>query len=139
RGAGVGGPGRHDERRLLPGARDERHRKRHGGLRLPGRLSATGSDRSARPLPLPTVAPIRDRIVHSASTAGGAARRREDDAMSRGYGPAAGEGDGAPSSVLDRVFAILDAVKRAHGEVPVAEVAASAGIPKSTTARLVGE
>ncbi|WP_158685224.1 IclR family transcriptional regulator [Microbacterium halophytorum] len=45
----------------------------------------------------------------------------------------------APTSVLDRVFAILEAVRRASGPVTIAGIAADARVPRSTTARLVAE
>jgi DNA-binding IclR family transcriptional regulator len=40
-------------------------------------------------------------------------------------------------SVLDRILAILDAVRQAGGPTSIAEITACTGIPKSTTARLV--
>lgn len=51
----------------------------------------------------------------------------------------AGADPASPVSVLDRVFAILDAVKRAPAPSPISAIASEAGIPKSTTARLVAE
>lgn len=44
-----------------------------------------------------------------------------------------------PVSVLERVFSILDVVKGAGRALTIAETAAMTGIPRSTTARLVGE
>lgn len=45
----------------------------------------------------------------------------------------------ATASVLTRILSILDAVKRADGAVSVTDIAATTGVPKSTTARLVSE
>ncbi|MGO1629446.1 IclR family transcriptional regulator [Microbacterium sp. JB110] len=50
------------------------------------------------------------------------------------------EGDAdAPLSVLDRVFAILEVVRRMTGPISVAGIAAEARVPRSTTARLIAE
>jgi IclR family transcriptional regulator, acetate operon repressor len=45
----------------------------------------------------------------------------------------------APLSVLDRIIAILDAVKVSGGSVTITELAAQTAVPKSTVSRLVGE
>ena len=45
----------------------------------------------------------------------------------------------APVSVLDRIIAILDAVKESGGSVTVTELAAQTAVPKSTVSRLVAE
>jgi IclR family acetate operon transcriptional repressor len=44
-----------------------------------------------------------------------------------------------PVSVLDRILAILEAVRLAERPIPVAQLAASTDIPKSTVSRTVGE
>lgn len=44
---------------------------------------------------------------------------------------------GRPVSVLDRLIAILDAVKEADGSITVTDIAADTGLPKSTVSRLV--
>ena len=41
------------------------------------------------------------------------------------------------ASVLDRIFAILDAVKESGGSISITELAARTGMPKSTVSRLV--
>lgn len=50
--------------------------------------------------------------------------------------PAHGSG---PASVLDRIIAILDAVKESAGSISVTDVAVRTGLPKSTVSRLVAE
>lgn len=42
-------------------------------------------------------------------------------------------------SVLDRILAILDAVREVHGSSTIAQLAVITGIPKSTVSRLVGD
>jgi IclR family transcriptional regulator, acetate operon repressor len=42
-------------------------------------------------------------------------------------------------SVLDRILAVLDAVREADGSSTIAQLAATTGIPKSTVSRLVGD
>jgi DNA-binding IclR family transcriptional regulator len=44
-----------------------------------------------------------------------------------------------PVSVLDRILAILDAVRESHGSTTITQLAAATGIPKSTVSRLVGD
>ncbi|WP_172979889.1 IclR family transcriptional regulator [Agromyces agglutinans] len=46
---------------------------------------------------------------------------------------------GGPASVLDRVVAILDAVKEGDGSTTITDLAAKSGLPKSTVSRLVAE
>lgn len=46
---------------------------------------------------------------------------------------------GSPVSVLDRIFAILDAVREAQEPATIAQLVSATGIPKSTAARLVAE
>jgi IclR family acetate operon transcriptional repressor len=46
---------------------------------------------------------------------------------------------GAPVSVLDRIIAILDAVKDARGSLSITDLAALTCLPKSTVSRLVAE
>ena len=48
-------------------------------------------------------------------------------------------GGRAPVSVLDRIFAILDAVKESDGSITITDIAARTGLPKSTVSRLVTE
>lgn len=43
------------------------------------------------------------------------------------------------ASVLTRILSILDAVKGADAEISITDIAQITGIPKSTTARMVGE
>ena len=45
----------------------------------------------------------------------------------------------APVSVLDRIFAILDAVKESDGSITITDIAARTALPKSTVSRLVTE
>jgi len=45
----------------------------------------------------------------------------------------------APTSVLDRIISILDAVRSADGPASITDIAARIGLPKSTTSRLVTE
>ena len=45
----------------------------------------------------------------------------------------------APVSVLDRIFAILDAVKESDGSITITDIAARTRLPKSTVSRLVTE
>lgn len=45
----------------------------------------------------------------------------------------------APTSVLDRIIAILDAVRASDGPATITDIAARIGLPKSTTSRLVAE
>lgn len=45
----------------------------------------------------------------------------------------------APTSVLDRIIAILDAVRASEGPASITDIAARVGLPKSTTSRLVAE
>ena len=47
--------------------------------------------------------------------------------------------EGGPVSVLDRIIAILDAVKESGGSLSVTDVAVVTGLPKSTVSRLVAE
>ena len=47
--------------------------------------------------------------------------------------------EGGPVSVLDRIIAILDAVKESGGSLSVTDVAMVTGLPKSTVSRLVAE
>ena len=47
--------------------------------------------------------------------------------------------EGGPASVLDRIIAILDAVKESAGALSVTDVAVRTGLPKSTVSRLVAE
>lgn len=42
-------------------------------------------------------------------------------------------------SVLDRILAILNAVRESHGSSTIAELALATGLPKSTVSRLVGD
>lgn len=44
-----------------------------------------------------------------------------------------------PVSVLDRVIAILEAVREAHGSTTITRLAAATGIPKSTVSRIVAD
>jgi IclR family acetate operon transcriptional repressor len=44
-----------------------------------------------------------------------------------------------PASVLDRILAILDAVRESDGTSTITQVACATGIPKSTVSRLVGD
>ncbi|WP_164863530.1 IclR family transcriptional regulator [Agromyces sp. LHK192] len=44
-----------------------------------------------------------------------------------------------PVSVLDRILAVLDAAREAHGSTTVSELARTTGIPKSTVSRIVGD
>ncbi|WP_194409591.1 IclR family transcriptional regulator [Microbacterium cremeum] len=46
---------------------------------------------------------------------------------------------GGPVSVLDRIVAILDAVKASEGSLSVTDLAQQTGLPKSTVSRLVAE
>jgi IclR family acetate operon transcriptional repressor len=46
---------------------------------------------------------------------------------------------GRPISVLDRIVAILDAVKESGGSISITELAMRTGLPKSTVSRLVAE
>ncbi|QIG39783.1 IclR family transcriptional regulator [Microbacterium sp. 4R-513] len=46
---------------------------------------------------------------------------------------------GAPVSVLDRIVAILDAVKTAGGTSTITEIATATALPKSTVSRLVAD
>lgn len=46
---------------------------------------------------------------------------------------------GGPVSVLDRLVAILDAVKESGGSISITDLAMRAGLPKSTVSRLVAE
>ena len=46
---------------------------------------------------------------------------------------------GGPVSVLDRIIAILDAVKESGGSITITELAARTAMPKSTVSRLVAE
>jgi IclR family transcriptional regulator, acetate operon repressor len=48
-------------------------------------------------------------------------------------------GSGAPVSVLDRMIAILDAVKESGGSISITELSMRTGLPKSTVSRLVAE
>lgn len=48
-------------------------------------------------------------------------------------------GERAPVSVLDRILAILDAVKDSGGSLSITDLAASTGLPKSTVSRLAAE
>ena len=43
---------------------------------------------------------------------------------------------GSPVSVLDRIIAILDAVKESGGSISITELAAQTAMPKSTVSRL---
>jgi len=45
----------------------------------------------------------------------------------------------SPLSVLDRIVAVLDAVKESDGTTTITEIAAQTGLPKSTVSRLVAE
>lgn len=45
----------------------------------------------------------------------------------------------APTSVLDRIIAILDAVRASEGPASITDIAVRIGLPKSTTSRLVAE
>lgn len=45
----------------------------------------------------------------------------------------------ASVSVLDRIITVLDLVKAASGAIPITELAAKAGMPKSTVSRIVAE
>ena len=45
----------------------------------------------------------------------------------------------APTSVLDRIIAILDTVRASEGPASITDIAARVGLPKSTTSRLVAE
>lgn len=47
--------------------------------------------------------------------------------------------ESGPASVLDRIIAILDAVKDSAGALSVTDVAVRTGLPKSTVSRLVAE
>lgn len=42
-------------------------------------------------------------------------------------------------SVLDRIIAILEIVRESHGSTTITQIALTAGIPKSTASRLVGD
>ena len=42
-------------------------------------------------------------------------------------------------SVLDRIIAILEIVRECHGQATITQLAHTAGIPKSTVSRLVGD
>ena len=42
-------------------------------------------------------------------------------------------------SVLDRIIAILEIVRESHGQATITQLALTAGIPKSTVSRLVGD
>jgi len=42
-------------------------------------------------------------------------------------------------SVLDRIIAILEIVRECHGQATITQLALTAGIPKSTVSRLVGD
>jgi DNA-binding IclR family transcriptional regulator len=44
-----------------------------------------------------------------------------------------------PVSVLDRILAILETVREAHGSTTITRLALATGIPKSTVSRLVGD
>ena len=46
---------------------------------------------------------------------------------------------GPPVSVLDRIIAILDAVKECEGSITITDIAARTAMPKSTVSRLVAE
>jgi IclR family acetate operon transcriptional repressor len=46
---------------------------------------------------------------------------------------------GGPVSVLDRLIAILDAVKESGGSISITDLAMRTGLPKSTVSRLVAE
>lgn len=46
---------------------------------------------------------------------------------------------GGSVSVLDRIVAILDAVKESGGSITITELAVTTGVPKSTVSRLVAE
>ena len=46
---------------------------------------------------------------------------------------------GGPVSVIDRLFAILDAVKESGGSISITDLAIRTGLPKSTVSRLVAE
>jgi len=46
---------------------------------------------------------------------------------------------GSPVSVLDRIIAILDAVKESGGSISITELAAQTAMPKSTVSRLAAE
>ncbi|TFV95149.1 IclR family transcriptional regulator [Leifsonia flava] len=45
----------------------------------------------------------------------------------------------APVAVLDRIIAILDAVRASRGSISITDLATSTGLPKSTVSRLVSE
>ncbi|MFB8387467.1 IclR family transcriptional regulator [Microbacterium sp. NPDC055910] len=45
----------------------------------------------------------------------------------------------APVAVLDRIFAILDAVKDGDGSISITDIAGRTGLPKSTVSRLVAD
>ncbi len=44
---------------------------------------------------------------------------------------------GRPMSVLDRIIAVLDAVKESQGTITITDIAGRTGLPKSTVSRLV--
>lgn len=44
-----------------------------------------------------------------------------------------------PVSVLDRIIAVLEAVRECHGTTTISQLARATGIPKSTVSRLVGD
>src|SRR5918995_767614 len=44
-----------------------------------------------------------------------------------------------PVSVLDRIIAVLEAVREAHGSTTITQIARATGIPKSTVSRLVAD
>ncbi|HEX5859850.1 MAG TPA: IclR family transcriptional regulator [Microbacterium sp.] len=46
---------------------------------------------------------------------------------------------GEPVSVLDRIIAVLEAVREAHGSTTITQIARATGIPKSTVSRLVAD
>lgn len=46
---------------------------------------------------------------------------------------------GEPVSVLDRILAILEAVRESHGSTTITQLALATGIPKSTVSRLVAD
>jgi len=52
---------------------------------------------------------------------------------------AATEKAAPPVSVLDRIFAILDAAKQVDGSITITDIAARTSLPKSTVSRLVSE
>lgn len=64
---------------------------------------------------------------------------RRDRAANRSSASVPRADEGAPAPVLARVLAILDVVKNARGAVSIVDIEAATGIPKSTTARVVGE